>query len=108
MQDTAFQPLGPTVLVTGGPVQVLATANLGATSYRIRNVTVTNAYIAWAPALASGATPSITAIAPTPGFPVQNTLGMLATSVEAFRLPANAWFRTSAAGTFEVTPGEGL
>ena len=93
--------------MTGAPVQVLATANLGATSYRVRNITVTNAYLSWAPALISGLAPAITSTAPTPGFPVQNTIGMLASSVEILRLPQNAWFAAAATGTFEVTPGEG-
>ena len=108
MQNNAFQPFGPTYLITGGPVQVLTVNNQQATSYRIRNITVTNAYIAWSPALPSGNIPSITSISPTAGIPVLNTVGMVATSVEVFCLPQNAWFRSSAAGTFEVTPGEGI
>ena len=108
MQDGAFQPSGPTVLVTGGPVQVVS-VNLS-TAYRIRNVTTTNAYIAWAAPLNSGGTPAITATAPTMSAApsVNYTLGMVASSVEVFRLPGNAWFNGSVGSTFEVTAGEGV
>ena len=109
MQNNAFQPFGPTVLVTNGPVQVLTTNGMQATSYRVRNLTTTNAYVAWGPALNSGATPAITAVAPTLlSVSVTNTIGMVASSVEVFVLPNAAWFNGSAGGTFEVTPGEGI
>ena len=108
MQDGAFQPASATVLVTGGPVQVVS-VNL-TTSYRIRNVTTTNSYIAWAAPLGGGGTPAITCQPPTISAApaVINTLGMVASSVEVFRLPGNAWFKGSAGGTFEVTAGEGV
>ena len=90
-------------------MQVVTLSQQFATSYRIRNVSTTNAYIAWSPPLNGGGTPSITCVAPTFGTPsVGNTVGMVATSVEVFRLPANAWFQGSAGGTFEVTAGEGI
>lgn len=108
MQDTAFQPFGPTYLVTGNVVQAVAFNNQQATSYRIRNVTVTNAYLTWSPALPSGSAPSITNVTPAAGVPAPNVIGMVASSVEVFRLPPAAWFQTSVAGTFEVTPGEGI
>ena len=108
MQEAAFQPWGNTVLVTQGAVQSVTLNNQFATSYRIRNVSTTNAYVAWAAPLASGAAPAITATAPTVVTSVANTIGMVASSVEVFRLPANVWFQASTGGTFEVTAGEGI
>ncbi len=106
MQNNAFQPYGPTYLVTAlSPIQAPATNGLQATSYRIRNVAGAAAYITWSPNNPN--TPNISAVAPTTGNPSANTLGMLATSIEVFVIPDKAWFLASA-GTFEVTPGEGI
>lgn len=108
MQNNAFQPFGPTVLVgAGNPVQALTTNGTQSTSYRVRNVGAAAAYIAWNPQTQSSSPPLMGAVAPTASTASANTIGMLATSVEVFVLPANCWFLASA-GTFEVTPGEGI
>jgi hypothetical protein len=108
MQNNAFNPWGPLTLVTGGPIQVVTLNNLQATSYRIRNVSTTNAYISWGAALASGNAPAITCVAPTITVSSVNTIGMVASSVEVFCLPASAWFQAGTGGTFEIIAGEGL
>jgi hypothetical protein len=39
--------------------------------------------------------------------PAVNTIGMTTGGVETFTLPQNAYFKSSVANGFEVTPGEG-
>lgn len=108
MQNNAFQPFGPTVLVdAANPVQAPTNTGTQATSYRIRNVANAAAYIIWSPAVASAQQPTMGFAAPVQQNPAENTIGMLANSVETFVLPQNCWFLASA-GTFEVTPGEGI
>src|SRR5690348_5279543 len=107
MQNNAFQPLGPTYLVNAmSPTQVLANTNVLSTSYRVRNVVATAAYIQWAPGTPNGQSPVLNPAAPTFGNPSPNTIALGASEIKTFILPANAWFQASA-GTFEVTPGEG-
>lgn len=109
MQNSPFQPFGPTVTITGGgPIQVTTNNNQSATAYRIRNVTTADSYIFWAAPIASGGTPAITATAPAFGSPVANCIGLAGKVVEKVTLPSNAWFVNGANATLEVTPGEGL
>jgi hypothetical protein len=109
MQDNAFTPFGPTYAVSGLPVQILTLNNQNATAYRIRNKLASVSILSWAAPLASGATPAITSAAPVVGgTPVQNTVGMVASSVEVFCLPPKAWFVSGSGDAFEVTPGEGI
>lgn len=107
MQNNAFTPFGPTYAVSStAPVQVLATNNLGPTSYRIRNTNSSANYISWSPALPSGMAPTFACTSPVAGTPSVNTVGMIGSSIEVFQLPSNCWFIATAA--FEVTPGEGF
>lgn len=111
MNNGAFTPFGPTVLVGTSEVQASSgSRNTGPTAYRIRNTSASAQYISWSYAPPNGATPTIAApTAPTAGVPSANTLGFLPNSVEVIGgIPANAFFRASAVGAFEVTPGEGL
>lgn len=111
MNNGAFVPFGPTVLVGTSEVQVSSgMRNTGPTAYRVRNLSTSAQYFSWAPAAPlGGAAPSITVTIPTAGNPSANTLGMAAGNVEVFGgLPANAFFKANAAGAFEITPGEGL
>lgn len=106
--DSTFTPKGPTVLVTTSAVQVLPTQDgERCTAYRVR--CLVSGYLAWAVSeIAVGATPAITAAAPSAGTPSPNTVGMLANAVETFTLPQSAWFKSSVVNGFEVTPGEGV
>lgn len=108
MYDSTFTPKGQTVLIGTSVLQAPPTnPSEQATSYRVR--CVVSGYLTWAPSeTTSAAAPTLTAAAPTAGNPVTNTLGMLAGGVETFSLPTNCWFKSSVAGGFEVTPGEGL
>jgi hypothetical protein len=111
MNNGPFTPFGPTVLVGTSEVQVSSgTRNTGPTAYRIRGLLGAAAYISWAPAAPLGAAaPSITVTAPTAGVPSANTIGISAGGTEVIGgLPPDAYFKASAAGAFEVTPGEGL
>lgn len=111
MNDGAFVPFGPTVLVGTSEVQVSSgTRATGPTAYRVRNLSASQQYFSWAPAAPlGGAAPSITVTAPSAGVPSANTIGMLPFSVEVFGgLPPNCYFKANAAGAFEITPGEGL
>jgi hypothetical protein len=102
-----FRPTGPTVTVDGTARQVSSTGPTGNQQYRVRNVNGAAAYFAWSTAsISSGVAPTMSVTAPVAGTPQANVIGMLATSVEVFTLPVNAWF-LAGAGTFEVTPGEG-
>jgi hypothetical protein len=103
--DSTFTPKGPTILVTTAVQQALPTVdNDRATSYRVR--CLATGYLAWASAEVS-APPTITAAAPTGAVPAVNTIGMTTGGVETFTLPQNAYFKSSVANGFEVTPGEG-
>ena len=109
MQSSTFTPWGQTYFVGAAtPTQVLCSNNQKATSYRLRNLGTSAAYIAWSAPTASGATPQIGAVAPSQGTPVPNCIGMVAGSVETISGPADAWFLASTAASFEVTPGEGM
>ena len=108
MQDNAFTPFGPTYRVSGTPVQCLTTNNQNATSYRVRNALAAVSFFSWAPPLANGNAPTISTVTPVVGSaPVSNTVGMVASTVEVFCLPPNAWFASGSGDAFEVTPGEG-
>ena len=108
--NSSFSPFGPTVLVGTSSVQVKTTNNDNPTSYRVRNLSTSAQYFKWAAPLPNDAAVTVPAIvAPADGVPSTRTIGMLPSSVETFSgLPANAWFLASAAGAFEITPGEGM
>lgn len=108
--NSSFSPFGATVLVGTSSVQVKTSNNDNPTSYRIRNLSTSAQYFRWASPLPGDAAVTVpAAAAPSAGVPSQNTIGMLPNSVETFSgLPANAWFIASAAGAFEITPGEGM
>lgn len=110
MQDSTFTPAGPTVLVGTVLVQVDPPGNntVQRTSYRVR--CLATGYLSWTPMIAANATSTaITAsTAPANLVPSANTIGMAGGTVETFTLPQNAWFISSVAAGFEVTPGEGL
>ena len=111
MYDGTFTPKGSTVLVSTTPVQVLPTNPQEAcNSYRIR--CLVSGYLEWGQsegdALTGAAAPSITAVAPALGVPQANTIGMTVGGVETLTLPFAAWFVSSVASGFEVTPGEGI
>lgn len=110
MNNGAFSPSGPTVLVGTSEVQVSGKDNAYPTTYRVRNLLTTTQYLSWAPAAPlGGSAPSITVTVPTAGNPSTNTIGMGGGGVEVFgTLPPNCYFKANAAGAFEVTPGEGL
>lgn len=104
--DATFTPKGPTILVTTSVQQALPTQDADrATSYRVRCLVA--GYLTWATPEISTTPPTITAAAPTAAVPAVNTIGMLAGGVETFTLPQNAYFKSSVANGFEVTPGEG-
>ena len=106
--DSTLTPKGPTVLVGTTVVQVnAANPNEYSVSYRVR--CLVTAYLAWSTNndVTPGA-PVITATAPSAGTSQPNTLGMTAGAVETFTLPPNAWFVSSVAAAFEVSPGEGV
>lgn len=98
--NTTFQPVGPTVaLASGTSVQVNPSPsnNLG-DCFRIINTTATAAHrIAW------GRSSSVAV--PTAAGP-QNLL-VPAAGVIYLCLPADSWFNSDAASTFEITPGIG-
>lgn len=103
--DATFTPKGPTILVTTAVQQALPTMDSDrATSYRVRCLVA--GYLAWASSETTVA-PTITAAAPTAAAPAANTIGMSVGGVETFTLPQNAYFKSSVANGFEVTPGEG-
>lgn len=109
MAEATFTPKGPTVLVTTSVVQVLTTQDGDrATSYLIR--CLATGYLAWAPAeFALDSTAAvITAAAPSAGNPAANTIGMTAGGIQTLTLPQRAFFKSSVANGFEVTPGEGV
>lgn len=106
MYDATFTPKGPTILVTTAVQQALPTMDSErATSYRVR--CLATGYLAWASPEQSTTPPTITAAAPTAAVPAVNTIGMTTGGVETFTLPMNAFFKSSVANGFEVTPGEG-
>lgn len=107
MYNSAFTPSGPTVLVGTSEVAVPSAYNVGPTSYRIRNITASAAYISWLTPNTSG-TAAITVAAPTNGVPSANTISIAAGICEKLSLPQNAVFKASASAAFEVTPGEGV
>lgn len=108
--NSAFSPFGPTYVVGQSPVQVRCSGNMQATSYRFRNLQTSAQYIAWMAAPPGGGPPTFpTVTAPVQGTPQAQTLGLLGTSVEVFsNLPPDAWFQSTQAANFEVTPGEGV
>ena len=99
--DTAFQPLGPTTLVGTAAVQVQP-SGVGMRSTSIRVRCLVTAYLGWGPNNLVAAP-----VAPTNGVPSQNILGMTAGGIETFEISGVLWFIASAAGAFEVTPGQG-
>lgn len=105
MYDSTFTPKGPTYLVGTATVQCSSAVGEQCTSYRIR--CLASGYLAWAASQTTTA-PVLTATAPANGVPSTNTIGMTIGGVETLSLPQNAWFESSVAAGFEVTPGEGV
>jgi hypothetical protein len=109
MYNSPFTPFGPTYLVGVTTIQVASNNNDNATSYRIRNTSASAQYLSWVAPVPGNERQLTTVTAPTAGNPSYSTLGFLPNSVEVIGgLPPNAWFKASAAGAFEITPGEGL
>lgn len=109
--DSTFTPRGPTFLIdANGPYQVTPYDEVQGTSYRIKNLGSSEAYIAWAVPIGAQSTtkPTITITAPTVNNPATNQIKMQANGVETLGLPRNAWFQAGAGASFEVTAGEGL
>ena len=106
--NSTFTPQGATVVVSNSAVQVNTSNNVYPSSYRIRNLLSTAAYISWAPQEPNNAAVTPTLVTPVAGTPAPYTVGMLPNSVETFCLPPNCWFIASATNAFEVTPGEGM
>lgn len=108
MQDGAFKPQGPTVLVTTAIVNVPTTDGTPTEGYRVR--CLVSGYLAWGPAPSLNvANTTIVAAAPSAGVPSPNTIGMIAGNpVEKFTLGPNMYFISSSVNGFEVTPGEGV
>jgi hypothetical protein len=99
--DTTFHPITQTVLVGTAAVQVATDTQQDNTTFRV--LCVAAAYLTW------GNSNAITAKgAPTAGNPVFNTLGMLTVgSVMYIEVPANSWFISNAAASFQITGGKG-
>ncbi len=99
--DTTFHPITQTVLVGTSAVQVATDTQLDANTFRV--VCVAAAYLTW------GNASTVTSKgAPTAGNPVFNTLGMLTVgSVMYIEVPANSWFISSVAASFQITGGKG-
>ncbi len=104
MYDSTFTPRGPTYLVGITPVQILGSANEQCTSYLVR--CMATGYFSWTSQL-NGTPVMGTPTAPANLVPSVNTIGMLVNAVQTFQLPGNVWLKSSVAGGFEVTPGEG-
>lgn len=98
----AFSQLAPTILVGTSAVQI-ATNQRTSNGYRVRCVVASgSAYFT------TGQTSSVTSVgAPTTGVPSAATMGMGAGTVETFTNLGD-WMIASAAGAFEVTPGDGV
>jgi hypothetical protein len=96
MSDVAaFEPQGATVLIGVSALQV-PSSNISQRSCRVR--CLVSAYLTW------GATSGVAAV----GGPGANTIGMTAGTVESFIFPANSFFISNVAASFEISPGEGL
>ena len=106
--DSTFTPKGPTYLIGISAVQANASnPSEASTSYRVR--CLATAYLEWVTNNDVGAPPPVlTVTAPSAGVPQTNTMGMTIGGVETFTLPPNAWFQSSVAAAFEITPGEGV
>jgi hypothetical protein len=101
--DTTFHPITQTVLVGATAVQVATDTQLDNTTFRVRCLSATSAYLTW------GNKSTIVAnAAPAAGVPVFNTLGMIGIgSVMYIEVPSNSFFIASAAAAFEITGGKG-
>lgn len=99
--DTTFHPITQTVLVGVAAVQVAIDTQLDANTFRVKCLAA--AYLTW------GNSSAVTAKgAPAAGVPVMNTLGMATIgSVMYIEVPANSFFISSAAASFEITGGKG-
>jgi hypothetical protein len=99
--DTTFHPITQTVLVGVTAVQVATDTQLDNTTFRV--LCVAAAHLTWGnkSTIASN-------IGPTAGVPVFNTLSMLTIgSVMYIEVPANSWFISNVAASFEITGGKG-
>ena len=93
---STFQPLGATVLIGTGALQVpIGSSGGSATVYRVR--CLVTAYITWGNGLVAAV-----------GGPGVNTLGMTAGGIETFTFPAQSFFISNVAASFEMTPGDGM
>lgn len=99
--DTTFHPITQTILVGVTAVQVATDTQLDANTFRVKCLAA--AYLTW------GNNGNITAKgAPAAGVPVMNTLGMATIgSVMYIEVPANSFFISSVAASFEITGGKG-
>ena len=104
--DTTFQPKTPTYVVDStGAVQVKEAPQAGAITFRIVNTTAASATTRVAIGQsASLATPTAPAVG-TPSGPFN--LLLPANAVLYVEVPQASFFRAAAAGTFEVTGGQG-
>lgn len=98
--DTTFHPITQTILVGAAAVQVSTDTQLDANTFRV--VCKAAAYLSWGNS-------AVTAKgAPIAGVPVFNTLGMVTIgTVMYIEVPANSFFISSVAASFEITGGKG-
>jgi predicted branched-subunit amino acid permease len=99
--DTTFHPITPTILVGVTAVQAAVDTQQDNTTFRVRCLVA--AYLTW------GNKSTITALgAPAAGVPSANTLGMsVVGSAMYIEVPANSFFISSIAASFEITGGKG-
>ncbi len=111
MYDSAFTPIGPTVLVDANVMRQVAPITIPTqqTTYRVLNKGSSIGYIGWVVSNQAGnAAPAlITVAAPAVGVPLANVVGLQGNATEVFTFPQNAWFVASSGATFEMTAGEG-
>ena len=105
--DTCFKPTAATISIGTTPVAVSQVSGPGAvTTYRVRCLVA--AYLSWGPTSAQATANAVAQAGLIAGTgQAANTVGMFASSVETFELPAGSFLVASAALAFEVTPGQG-
>jgi hypothetical protein len=97
--DTTFHPITQTILVGTSAVQVSTDTQLDATTFRVRCLVA--AYLTWGG-------PGVTAKGPpAAGVPVFNTIGLAVGGVAYIEVPANSFFISNVAASFEITGGKG-
>ena len=107
--DVAFQPKGPTTLVTNAAAIQVVSAGwgiaLGPVSFRIVNLASTAQRLGYAPtaAVANAAGPSAAGVANA-----VFSINIEGNAVLTLELPANTYFIASTLTGFEITPGQGV